>query len=66
MQVQTHSHTHTHTHSSFVIIQLLWTKDLHMDTVHVHDMCRAMWHIKDIGNNGEVFNVVDKGQSSEL
>ncbi len=46
-------------------MQLLWTKDLHMNTVHVSDMCKALWHLRDQGNNGEIYNVVDDGNSSE-
>ncbi|XP_003388585.1 PREDICTED: uncharacterized protein LOC100639369 [Amphimedon queenslandica] len=46
-------------------MELLWTKDLRMDTVHVHDLSRAMWHIKDTGANGEIYNVVDQGHSTQ-
>ena len=48
-----------------VFQQLLWTKDLKMNTVHVSDVCRALWHVKDHDNNGDVFNLADKGNTSE-
>lgn len=45
--------------------QLLWTKDLRMNTVHVRDVCRALWHLKDHGESGQVFNLADKTNTSE-
>ena len=48
-----------------LLLQLLWTKDLHMNTVHVSDMCKALWHLRDLGNNGDIYNIVDNGDSSE-
>ncbi len=45
-------------------LQLLWTKDLRMSTVHVSDMCKALWHLRDSGNNGEIYNIVDDSSSS--
>ena len=47
-----------------VYLQLLWTKDLKMNTVHVRDVCRGLWHLKDVGENGEVFNMADKSNTS--
>jgi nucleoside-diphosphate-sugar epimerase len=46
-------------------MKLLWTKDLKMNTVHVRDVVRALWHLKDAGPPGEVYNLVDKGETSE-
>ena len=48
-------------------MKLLWTKDLHMNTVHVGDVVRAMWHVASLREleNGAVFNLADKGNSSE-
>lgn len=45
--------------------QMLWTKDLMMNTVHVQDVCRALWHLREAGSSGEVFNLADKGATSE-
>ena len=46
-------------------MKLLWTKDLRMNTVHVRDVVRALWHLRDAGPPGEVYNLVDKGETSE-
>ena len=45
--------------------QLLWTKSLHINTVHVRDVVRALWHLRDNGEVGQVYNIVDKGNTSE-
>ena len=37
-----------------------------MNTVHVRDMCRALWHVRTVGKSGEVYNLADKGCTSEL
>lgn len=37
-----------------------------MNTVHVRDLCRAMWHLRCEGPNSEVYNVVDKGHTSKI
>ena len=37
-----------------------------MNTVHVSDVCRAIWHLTDNGNNGSIYNLADKGDMSEL
>ena len=36
-----------------------------MNTVHVRDVVRALWHLKDAGPPGEIYNLVDKGETSE-
>jgi nucleoside-diphosphate-sugar epimerase len=47
-------------------MQLLWTKDLRMNTVHVRDVCRALWHVKDESVTPDiVYNVVDKSNSTQ-
>ncbi|XP_067127456.1 dTDP-glucose 4,6-dehydratase [Centruroides vittatus] len=47
------------------MMKLLWTKDLKMNTVHVSDVSRAVWHVCMNGKKGEVYNVVDKGESTQ-
>ena len=47
-------------------MKLLWTKDLKMNTVHVQDVVRALWHLRDAGPSCEVYNLVDKGETSEF
>jgi dTDP-D-glucose 4,6-dehydratase len=36
-----------------------------MNTVHVGDVCRGLWHLTTKGNQGEVYNLVDCGETSE-
>lgn len=45
------------------IIQVLWDKDVKMNTVHVLDVCRAIYHLFTNGKSREVYNVVDKGNT---
>lgn len=47
------------------MMKLLWTKDLKMNTVHVTDVCRAIWHVCLNGKKGEIYNVVDKGETTQ-
>lgn len=47
-------------------VQLLWTKDLRMNTVHVVDVCRAIWHVCQHGRRGEIFNLADKSDSCKI
>ncbi|KAK1769983.1 putative nad dependent epimerase dehydratase [Phialemonium atrogriseum] len=55
----------------------LWTKDLRTNTVHIHDVTRALWAVAswydagragwDVSSMGKVptFNVVDKGTTTQ-
>lgn len=36
-----------------------------MNTVHVDDVSRALWHLTAKGNNGEIYNLVDQGETSK-
>ena len=36
-----------------------------MNTVHVTDVCRALWHLTDHGVVGGVYNLADKGDTSK-
>ena len=36
-----------------------------MNTVHVRDVVRGLWHLKSTGEIGQVYNMVDKGNTSE-
>lgn len=37
-----------------------------MNTVHVSDAVRALWHLRQAGKAADVFNLADKGDTSEL
>ena len=36
-----------------------------MSTVHVIDVCRALWHLASHGDSGDVFNLADKSETSK-
>ena len=36
-----------------------------MSTVHVTDVCRALWHLTSHGNSGDVFNLADESNTSK-
>jgi hypothetical protein len=54
-------------------MKLLWTKDLKINTVHVADVCKALWFVaadkKDKGGRStaiaepEIYNLCDKGDT---
>ncbi|XP_069102711.1 uncharacterized protein [Argopecten irradians] len=46
-------------------MKMLWTKDLKMNTVHVEDVCRAVWHLCLHGNRGQVYNIVDSADTTQ-
>ncbi|ORZ40146.1 NAD-dependent epimerase/dehydratase [Catenaria anguillulae PL171] len=50
-------------------MKLLWTKDLRINTVHVNDVCAALWalsqHYQDKPANGEVYNLADKEDTDQ-
>ncbi|KAH3716248.1 hypothetical protein DPMN_058967 [Dreissena polymorpha] len=46
-------------------MKMLWTKQLHMNTVHVEDLCRAVWHVLQQQQSGNVYNVVDRGDTTQ-
>lgn len=46
-------------------MKLLWTKDLCMNTVHVNDVVRGLWHLTTSGVRGEVYNLADKGFTTQ-
>lgn len=47
-------------------LQLLWNADVHNNTVHVNDVCRAIWHVcvSQQVASGDIFNVVDDGDTT--
>lgn len=47
------------------MMKLLWDKDMKMNTIHVVDLCRAIWHLCSHGKSGEVYNIVDKGNTTQ-
>ena len=57
-------------------MKLLWTKDRRLNTVHVDDVARALWHVAATttekgGRSGavtgkEIYNLCDKGDTSTV
>ncbi|XP_003395101.1 uncharacterized protein LOC100644395 [Bombus terrestris] len=48
------------------MMKLLWGPDLHMNTVHVRDIARAIWHVVNRPETvGQTYNVVDEGDSTQ-
>ncbi|CAH1788497.1 unnamed protein product [Owenia fusiformis] len=46
-------------------MKMLWTGSLKMNTVHVYDVCRAILHLCHHGNKGEIYHLVDKGDTTQ-
>jgi nucleoside-diphosphate-sugar epimerase len=46
-------------------MEFLWDKDLKMNTVHVQDVCAALWHLTTHGTNGEIFNLADSNDTDQ-
>lgn len=46
-------------------MKMLWTKELRMNTVHVHDLSRAIWHLFHHGQSGHIYNCVDKNGTTQ-
>jgi len=46
-------------------MEFLWSKDLKLNTVHVADVCAALWHLTSKGTVGEVYNLADSGDTDQ-
>jgi len=46
-------------------MEFLWDKDLKMNTVHVRDVCAALWHLGQNGKVGEIYNLADSGDTDQ-
>jgi len=46
-------------------MKMLWSADLVMNTVHVLDLVRGLWHLTQHGKRGEVYHMVDKGSTTQ-
>lgn len=47
------------------MLQMLWTSDYKTNTVNVYDVARAIWHVCNHGARGEIYNLADKGDTSQ-
>jgi len=46
-------------------MKFLWSADLRINTVHVHDVCKDLWHIATRCPAGQTYNLADKGDTSQ-
>jgi len=46
-------------------MKFLWTGDLRMSTVHVRDVCAALWHLSQNANVGTTWNLADKNDTNQ-
>jgi len=46
-------------------MEFLWDKELKMHTVHVEDVCAALWFLTTHGNSGDIFNLADTGNTDQ-
>lgn len=46
-------------------MKLLWSGDLRINTVHVVDVARALWHLCLHGQVGKVYNLADKNDTNQ-
>eukprot|EP00033_Pygsuia_biforma_P000598 GCRY01000707.1.p1 GENE.GCRY01000707.1~~GCRY01000707.1.p1 ORF type:complete len:362 (+),score=76.97 GCRY01000707.1:126-1211(+) len=46
-------------------MKFLWSADLRMNTVHVTDVAKAIWHLAQNGNAGDVYNLADKADTTQ-
>jgi nucleoside-diphosphate-sugar epimerase len=47
-------------------MKFLWDKGMKLNTVHVLDVCRAMWHVSQAAvAPGAIFNLADKGDTDQ-
>ena len=46
-------------------MKFLWTGDLRMNTVHVRDVCAALWHVSQNADIGTTWNLTDKNDTNQ-
>lgn len=47
-------------------MKLLWNADLKLNTVHVDDLCKAIWHVCGREDTlSQIYNVVDDGNTTQ-
>jgi len=46
-------------------MKFLWSSNLKMNTVHVNDVCKALWHIATKCPEKEIYNLCDKNDTTQ-
>ncbi|XP_069674844.1 uncharacterized protein [Periplaneta americana] len=48
------------------MMRLLWGKDMKMNTIHVTDLCRAIWYLALRDDTlSQIYNIVDRGDTTQ-
>jgi len=46
-------------------LEFLWTEKLKLNTVHVRDVCKALFHLAEKADAGTIYNLADKSDSTQ-
>jgi len=46
-------------------MKFLWDEKLKINTVHVRDVCKALWHLSQKGQLGAIYNLADKNDTDQ-
>jgi len=46
-------------------MKFLWDEKLKINTVHVRDVVKALWHLSQKGTVGSIYNLCDKGETDQ-
>jgi len=46
-------------------MKFLWDEKLKINTVHVRDVSKALWHLSQKGQLGAIYNLADKGETDQ-
>jgi len=46
-------------------MEFLWDKDMRINTVHIQDVVRALWHLTTNGTVGQIYNLCDKNDTTQ-
>jgi hypothetical protein len=47
-------------------MKFLWDEKLKINTVHVRDVAKALWHLSQKGTIGNIYNLCDKGETGTV
>jgi len=46
-------------------MEFLWDSEMKINTVHVYDVCAALWHLTSHGELGQVYNLTDTNETDQ-
>lgn len=47
-------------------MKFLWDEKLKLNTVHVRDVAKALWHLSQKGTVGNIYNLADKAETGKI